>query len=67
MSELVLSLTPDMQERLAALAEKMERSVEDCAHMALSEFVENWEDYTRTIEELEAGEEERPALRAVND
>ena len=67
MGELVLSLDAAMLERLEALAAKMECSVADCAQLALAEFVENWEDYTRTVEALETVEEERPTLRAVND
>ncbi|HIJ61271.1 MAG TPA: ribbon-helix-helix protein, CopG family [Rhodospirillaceae bacterium] len=67
MSDLVLTLTPEVRQRLDAMAEKIERSVEDCAQIALAEFLENWEGYLQTIEALKNGEEERPVLRAVND
>ena len=67
MSDLVLTLTPELRERLEALAVKLDRSVDECGLLALSEFMDNWEDYMRTVAELEAGEEERPVLRAVND
>ena len=67
MSDLVLTLTPEVQQRLEAMAEKIERSIEDCAQLALSEFLENWESYLQTIEALKNGDEERPVLRAVND
>ena len=67
MSDLVLTLSPEVLERLEGLAEKIGRSVEDCALLALGEFLDNWEDYMRTVETLDAGTEERPILRAVND
>ncbi len=67
MSDLVLPLTPEVRERLEALAEKIGRSVDECVQLALSEFMDNWEDYIRTVADLESGDEERPVLRAVND
>ena len=66
MSELVLTLTPEVQERLEALAAQLDRSVEDCLQTAVSEFMDTWEDYLRNLAELDDGEE-RPILRAVND
>jgi predicted DNA-binding protein len=66
MSDLVLTLTPEAQERLEALAAQLGRSVDDCLHLALTEFMDNWEDYLRTLATLDEGEE-RPVLRAVND
>jgi len=66
MSDLVLSLSPEDRERLEALAVRLERSVEDCLHQAMAEFLDNWEDYLRTVAALDT-EEERPVLKAVND
>ncbi|HLN22596.1 MAG TPA: hypothetical protein VK558_01280 [Patescibacteria group bacterium] len=66
MSDLVLTLTPEAQERLDALAAQLGRSVDDCLHLALTEFMDNWEDYLRTLAAIDDGEE-RPVLRAVND
>lgn len=67
MSDLLLTLTPEVQQRLEAMAEKIDRSIEDCAQLALSEFLENWESYLLTLEALENDDEERPVLRAAND
>jgi predicted DNA-binding protein len=67
MNELVFSLAPEMRERLEGLAAKMERSLEECVQLAVAEFVENWEDFTRTVDALASADEERPILRAVND
>jgi predicted DNA-binding protein len=66
MTDLVLTLSPEAAERLEALAAKIGKSVDDCAQQALSEFMDNWEDYLRTVENLD-NPEERPTLRAVND
>lgn len=65
--DLVLAVTPEMRERLKDISTQLGRTMEECALAALTEFVENWDDYMRTIAELEKGEEERPVLRAVND
>lgn len=67
MSDLVLVLSQEMRNRLEALAEKLGHSLEDCGQLAVSEFVERYEDYLATIAALESDEEERPVLRAVND
>ncbi|HVI51165.1 MAG TPA: hypothetical protein VM661_08155 [Candidatus Sulfotelmatobacter sp.] len=66
MSELILSLTPEVKARLEALAVKLERPVGECLEQAVMEFLDNWEDYLRTVAALDI-EEERPILRAVND
>lgn len=66
MSDLVLTLTPEAQQRLEALAARLDRSVDDCLQLAVAEFMDNWEDYLRTLAEIDNGEE-RPVLRAVND
>lgn len=66
MSELILSLSPEVAARLQDLAGKLDRTVPECAQQALMEFLDNWEDYLRTLAALDT-EEERPILRAVND
>ena len=66
MSDLVLMLSPEARERLQGLADKLGKSVEECLQLAVSEFLDHWEDYLQTIAILEDGEE-RPVLRVVND
>jgi predicted DNA-binding protein len=66
MSDQVLTLSPELKERLEALAPKIGRSLEDCINVALGEFLDTWEDHLRTIDELQSPED-RPVLRAVND
>jgi predicted DNA-binding protein len=65
--DLILALTPDIRERLESISAQLGRTVEECVHLALTEFIDNWDDYLRTVAELEKGDEERPVLRAVND
>ena len=65
--DLMLVLTPEMRERLESISTQLGRTVAECAQLALTEFIDNWDDYLRTVAELEKGDEERPVLRAVND
>jgi plasmid stability protein len=53
MSPLVVSLPPEIARRLEVLAADMGSSVEECARLALTEFVESWEDHLRTVGEME--------------
>jgi predicted DNA-binding protein len=65
--DLMLAVTSDMRERLESISTQLGRTVEECVQLALAEFIENWDDYLRTVAELDKGDEERPILRAVND
>jgi len=66
MTEVKISLTPELLERLTAIAGDQELSVEECAHQALLDYIESWEEFERSIDAIEAGEEERTVLKAVN-
>ncbi len=65
--DLMLTLAPETREKLQGISSQLGRSVEECVHLAIAEFVESWDDYMRTVAELESGDEQRPILRAVND
>jgi len=67
MTDITLSLTAELLARLEAIAGEKELSLADCAQQALLDYVESWEDFSRTVHALEAGEEERTVLRAVNE
>ena len=61
-------LPEDLLVRLKALAEREDKTLADCLVQAVSEYVETWEDYHRTVEALEGGEDDdRPHLRAINE
>jgi len=67
MSKFSLSVPQELLDRLDAIARLKEISLEQAGLEALTEYVENWEDFNRTVEHLEAGEEERTVLRAVGE
>jgi DNA polymerase III gamma/tau subunit len=65
MSKLSLKVPAEMLERLRAIAAQKEISLEESALEAFAEYAECWEDFQRTLQSIEAGEEERTILRAV--
>jgi hypothetical protein len=65
MSKLSLTVPAELLERLRAIATQKEISLEASALEAFSDYAELWEDFGRTVEHIEAGEEERTVLRAV--
>lgn len=67
MDSLLVTLPPELRDRLTAIAERTERTVEQCLEHAVFEFVEHWETHLRDVEVLESEGDDRPALRAVND
>jgi hypothetical protein len=67
MSKFSLSVPQELLDRLDAIARLKEISLEQAGLEALAEYAENWEDFNRTVEHLEAGEEERTVLRAVGE
>lgn len=48
MSNISVSLNKDLYSKVAAIAEKSGRSVEECFALALTEYVENYEDVYKT-------------------
>ncbi len=64
---LKLTIATELRERLEAIAVQLERSVQDTANLALTEFVDNWDEYMRKIEILDSDAEKRAVLRAIND
>ena len=65
MTELSLALPAELLERLRAIAAQKESSLEESALEALAEYADSWEDFNRSVEQMEAGKEERTVLRAV--
>lgn len=53
-------------DRLTRLAERTDRSREECLIQAIGEFCDTWEDYHRTVDQL-VREDDRRFLRVVND
>lgn len=67
MDSLLVNLPTDLRERLRAMAERTDRSAEQCLEQAVFEYVEHWERHLRDVQELQAEGNERPVLRAVNE
>lgn len=67
MTDITLSLTPALLERLTVIAGEKGLSLGECAEAALLDYIESWEDFSRTVQALEGGEEERTVLRAVGE
>ncbi len=58
---LTLDLPRTLRERLERVAERLERTPGDCVQMALTEFLDTWEDHLNDVDRLREGEE-RPRL-----
>jgi hypothetical protein len=67
MSKLSLTVPAELLERLRAIAAQKEITLEESALEAFAEYAETWEDFNRTVEIIETGEDERTVLRAVNE
>ena len=67
MSKLSLTVPAELLERLQAIAAQKEITLEESALEAFSEYAQTWEDFNHDLERLEAGEEERAVLKAVNE
>lgn len=67
MTEIILSLTDALRDRLDRIAHERDLSFEQCIEEALLDYLENWEDFRRTLHSLDQGEEERTVLRAANE
>ena len=62
MTELSLAVPAELLDRLRAIAAQKESSLEESAIEALTEYAESWEDFNRSVEQMEAGQEERTVL-----
>jgi len=67
MTELSLAVPAELLERLRAIAEQKESSVEESALEALAEYADSWDDFNRSVEHMESGKEERTVLRAAHE
>jgi len=65
MKTFVLSLPPETEARLLALAQKLNKPVVECLGMAVDEFIDGWETYLASVSLID--DEVRPVLRVVND
>ena len=52
-----ITISEDLNSRLTALAERMEKSKEEILALALQEYAENWEDHLDTVDALQEGDD----------
>ncbi len=61
-----VTITKDLEERLKALAARMDKPVDDVLAHALSEYADTWEDHLDTVDKLKDGDD-RVQLAVAND
>lgn len=66
MKTLTITLPEELFERIQALAEQTDRTVEECGRVAVAEFADNWEIHLRDVDLIDENEA-RTVLRAVNE
>ena len=66
MHTLTVSLSDELKQRLETLASDTGKTVEECLSLAVSEFVETWEQHLSDIHQIDE-DEVRTVLNAVNE
>lgn len=61
MRNLSVTISPEIEERLASLAGQTGNSLDGCVQQAILEFLDGWEDYLKMVTLLQHGEA-RPQL-----
>lgn len=64
-SSVTIAISEDLEARLKALAERLEKPVEEVFALALAEYADTWEDHLDTVEALKEGDDRVQV--AVND
>ncbi len=60
MTDLVIALSPEVKDRLEAVAAKLGKTLDQSLQQAVEEFLEHWEDYLTSVDHLT--DEERVSL-----
>jgi predicted transcriptional regulator len=66
MDTLTVSVTPELRQRLEALAAETGKTVEECLEVAVREFVETWETHLSDVHQIDE-HEARAVLKAANE
>lgn len=64
---LTLQVPPALQERLEALAGRLDQDIDSVLLQALEEYAERWEDHLRDLDAIDSGTDERVMLQVVNE
>lgn len=60
-----IAISEDLEARLKALAERLEKPIEEVLALALAEYADTWEDHLDTVDALKEGDDRVQV--AVND
>jgi predicted transcriptional regulator len=66
MEILSVNLSPELKNRLEALAAETGKSLDECLTLAVQEFVETWETHLADVHQIDESEA-RAVLRAANE
>lgn len=66
MEALAVSLSPELKQRLEALATRLDKGVGECLALAVLEFVDNWEIHLNDLHQID-DKEARAVLKAANE
>ena len=64
-TSVTINISAELESRLTALAERMEKPVEEVLALALAEYADTWEDHLDTVDALKEGDDRVQV--AVND
>ena len=64
-TSVTIAISDELNARLKAVAERLEKPVEEILALALAEYADTWEDHLDTVEALKEGDDRVQA--AVND
>ncbi|NKB42789.1 MAG: ribbon-helix-helix protein, CopG family [Alphaproteobacteria bacterium] len=64
-TSVTINISAELESRLKALAERMEKPVEEVLALALAEYADTWEDHLDTVDALKEGDDRVQV--AVND
>lgn len=64
-TSVTIAISDELDARLKAVAERLEKPVEEVLALALAEYADTWEDHLDTVEALKEGDDRVQV--AVND
>jgi predicted transcriptional regulator len=64
-TSVTIAISEDLEARLKALAERLEKPIDEVLALALAEYADTWEDHLDTVDALKEGDDRVQV--AVND
>lgn len=66
METLAVTVTPELKQRIEALAAATDKTLDECLTLAIHEFVETWETHLADVHQIDDNEA-RAVLKAANE